>query len=158
MLVQNRSRKPNRSLPPDVNAYGITVRKSVSSPLLIFTIYSPKGDLRRTVPRQLCEHQHHDELLRVPGVGQTTIFGASDYAMRIWLQPGPDSDTRAHGGRPRNAVAKQNTVNPAGRWGRAGPQRPRVHRTDPRPRAALDRRGIRERGDARKPRRIDRCA
>src|SRR5262245_15045097 len=83
MLVQNRVTQAQPLLPADVNAYGVTVRKSVRSPLLVFTLYSPNGTYDEQFLGNYATINIIDELLRVPGVGQTNQFGASTYAMRI---------------------------------------------------------------------------
>jgi HAE1 family hydrophobic/amphiphilic exporter-1 len=116
-LVQNRVAQAQALLPADVNAYGITVRKSVSSPLLIFSLYSPRSSYSEEFLGNYANISISDELLRVPGVGQTTVFGASNYAMRIWLRPDQMQTLGLTVGDVRNAISKQSTVNPTGQVG-----------------------------------------
>src|SRR5229473_1135918 len=101
--VQNRVAQAQPNLPADVNQFGLNMRKSTGIPTLAFAIYSP--------------HQTHDSLYRVPGVGEVRLFGASDYAMRIWVKP----DLLAKLGLTvpdlARAVQQQSTVNPAGQVG-----------------------------------------
>ena len=117
MLVQNRVAQAQPLLPADVNAYGVTVRKSVSSPLLVFSIYSPNGTYDEQFLGNYATININDELLRVPGVGQTTAFGASTYAMRVWVRPDQLQTLGLTVGDLRSAIARQSTVNPAGQVG-----------------------------------------
>jgi HAE1 family hydrophobic/amphiphilic exporter-1 len=117
MLVQNRVAQAQPLLPADVNAYGVTVRKSVSSPLLVFSLYSPNGSYDEQFLGNYATININDELLRVPGVGQTTTFGASTYAMRVWIRPDQLQTLGLTVGDLRNAIARQSTVNPAGQVG-----------------------------------------
>src|SRR5262249_18187380 len=117
MLVQNRVSQAQPLLPPEVNAYGLTVRKSTSSPLLVFSLYSPHGTYDEQFLGNYATINISDELLRVPGVGQTTIFGASTYAMRIWVRPDQLQTLGLTVADLRNAISRQSTVNPAGQVG-----------------------------------------
>jgi HAE1 family hydrophobic/amphiphilic exporter-1 len=116
-LVQNRVAQAQALLPPDVNAYGVTVRKAVSSPLLIFTLYSPHATYDEQFLGNYANISISDELLRVSGVGQTTVFGASNYAMRIWMRPDQMQTLGLTVGDVRSAINKQSTVNPTGQVG-----------------------------------------
>jgi HAE1 family hydrophobic/amphiphilic exporter-1 len=117
MLVQNRVTQAEPLLPADVNAYGITVRKSVSSPLLVLSLYSPNGTYNEEFLGNYATINISDELLRVPGVGQTTLFGAATYAMRVWVRPDLLQTLGLTVGDLRNAINRQSTVNPAGQVG-----------------------------------------
>src|SRR5258708_3731797 len=117
MLVQNRVSQAQPLLPPEVNAYGVTVRKSASSPLLVFSLYSPNGSYDEEFLGNYATININDELLRVPGVGQTTTFGASTYAMRVWIRPDQLQTLGLTVGDLRNAIARQSTVNPVGQVG-----------------------------------------
>ncbi len=116
-LVQNRVAQAQALLPADVNAYGLTVRKSVSSPLLVLSLYSPGASYGEQFLGNYANISISDELLRLPGVGQTTVFGASNYAMRIWLRPDQMQTLGLTVGDVRNAISKQSTVNPTGQVG-----------------------------------------
>jgi HAE1 family hydrophobic/amphiphilic exporter-1 len=117
MLVQNRVAQAQPLLPPEVNAYGLTIRKSVRSPLLVFALYSPNGTYDEEFLANYATINLNDELLRVPGIAQTTIFGASTYAMRIWVRPDRLQTLGLTVGDLRAAIAHQSTVNPAGQVG-----------------------------------------
>ncbi|PYJ41509.1 MAG: hydrophobe/amphiphile efflux-1 family RND transporter, partial [Verrucomicrobia bacterium] len=104
-------------LPADVNNYGLTVKKSTTAPLMLISVYSPKGSYDGTFLANYGYINLFDPLTRVPGIGNVQIFGAGQYAMRLWVKPDqlaklgitvPDIIT---------AVQKQNTVNPAGQVG-----------------------------------------
>jgi HAE1 family hydrophobic/amphiphilic exporter-1 len=117
MLVQNRVAQAEPLLPADVNAYGVTVRKSVTSPLLIFSLYSPNDTYDEQFLGNYATINVSDELLRVRGVGQTTVFGASNYAMRVWLRPDQLQTLGLTVGDIASAIARQSTVNPTGQVG-----------------------------------------
>ena len=64
------------------------MRKATGFPMLIVSLMSPNEHLRRAVPRQLRQHQHHRRALpRARASATSRIFGAGDYAMRIWVKP-----------------------------------------------------------------------
>src|SRR2546426_969602 len=117
VLAQLRVAQAQSQLPPDVNNYGITVKKSVTAPLMLISLYSPKGSYDGIFLANYGYINLYDQLTRVPGIGSVQVFGAGQYAMRLWVKPDqlaklgitvPDIIT---------AVQKQNTVNPAGQIG-----------------------------------------
>src|SRR4029077_15481004 len=75
------------SLPPDVNTVGLTYRKTQGTPLMLISLYSPKGNYNGLFLGNYALINVNDALYRVPGVGQVLNFGASDYAMRVWVKP-----------------------------------------------------------------------
>ena len=117
IFTQMRQNQAQAQLPLDVRNYGVTIQKSRSSPLMILALYSPKGTYDGTFMANYANINLNDQLLRVPGVAMVTIFGAGQYAIRIWVKP----DTLAKLGitvpEIVNAVQKQNTVNPSGQIG-----------------------------------------
>src|SRR3989449_4283446 len=117
VLTQIRVSQAQSQLPADVNNYGLTVKKSTTAPLMLISVYSPKGSYDGTFLANYGYINLFDPLTRVPGIGNVQIFGAGQYAMRLWVKPDqlaklgitvPDIIT---------AVQKQNTVNPAGQVG-----------------------------------------
>jgi len=117
VLTQLRVSQAQSQLPADVNNYGLTVKKSTTAPLMLVALYSPKGSYDGTFLANYGYINLFDPLTRVPGIGNVQIFGAGQYAMRLWVKPDqlaklgitvPDIIT---------AVQKQNTVNPAGQIG-----------------------------------------
>src|SRR5258708_6115153 len=85
--VQNRIAQAQPNLPTDVIQYGITTRKSTGLPMLIISLYSPNQTHDSLFLANYANINVNDVLYRVPGVGEVRIFGASDYAMRIWVKP-----------------------------------------------------------------------
>src|SRR5215467_4502300 len=119
LLSQMRYSLADSQLPQDVRNYGVSVKKSPSAPFAIFSIYSPHGTYDGTYLANYAYININDAMSRVPGIGQVNIFGAGQYAMRFWVRP----DTLASLGVTisdiANAIANQNTVNPAGQIGGA---------------------------------------
>ncbi len=115
--VQNRLAQAQANLPAAVNAYGLTTIQTAGIPLLVFTFTSPNGRWNQRFLSNYLAINVQDELARVPGIGQVRIFGASNYAMRVWVTP----DTLANMGLTVtdlvNAISAQNVVNPAGTIG-----------------------------------------
>src|ERR1700719_2534932 len=87
ILTQSRETLAASQLPVDVNNYGITVRKSVTAPLVLFDIYSPRGTYDATFLANYAYINLVDPLLRSPGIGNVQVFGAGQYAMRMWVKP-----------------------------------------------------------------------
>ncbi len=104
-------------LPVDVTNYGITVRKSVTAPLILVAVYSPHGTYDANFLANYTYINLADPILRSQGIGNVQVFGSGQYAMRLWVKP----DTLAKLGITVpdiiNAVQAQNTVNPAGKAG-----------------------------------------
>src|SRR5689334_17025271 len=117
--VQNRVAQAQPNLPTDVNQYGITTRKSTGLPMFIISLVSPNKSYDSLFLANYANININDVLYRVPGVGEVRIFGASDYAMRIWVKP--DVLAKLGLGVPDlvNAVKQQSNVNPSGRVGAA---------------------------------------
>ena len=115
ILSQMRSNQAASQLPEDVTKAGVTVQKSTASPLVMFSLYSPKGTYDGTFLGNYAMINLNDEFTRVAGIASVTVFGSGQYAMRIWVQP----DTLAKLGLTipeiLAAVRSQNTVNPAGK-------------------------------------------
>lgn len=117
VLVQNRVNQADASLPADVRNFGVTVKKSTSNPLLLFSIYSPNGSYDDRFLGNYANINIVDQLKRVPGVGDVVIFGTSDYAMRIWVRPDQLTRLGLTVSDLVDAVKKQNAVNPSGKIG-----------------------------------------
>jgi multidrug efflux pump len=115
--VQNRLAQATSSLPSDVNAYGLTTQQTVGIPLLVFTIRSPKRTWDQTFLSNYVAINIEDELGRIPGIGQVKIFGAANYAMRVWVAPDTLAKLQLTVADIANAIAAQNVVNPSGRLG-----------------------------------------
>src|SRR6267378_6874387 len=85
--VQNRVAQAQPNLPADVTTYGLNMRKSTGIPTLAIAIYSPHQSHDSLFLANYANININDALYRVPGVGEVRLFGASDYAMRIWVKP-----------------------------------------------------------------------
>src|SRR5262250_2508578 len=117
ILAQSRETQAASQLPADVNNYGITVRKSVSAPLMLFPLYSPHGTYDATFLGNYAYINLVDPLLRAPGVGNVQVFGTSQYAMRMWVKPDRLAKLGITVPDIISAIQAQNTVNPAGKLG-----------------------------------------
>ncbi|MBB6498721.1 efflux RND transporter permease subunit [Pedobacter cryoconitis] len=85
--VQNRVSRATSLLPAEVTLAGVTVTKSQSSNLLIFSLYSDNKAYDQTFLQNFAKINLVPQLQRVTGVGNASVFGAKDYSMRIWLKP-----------------------------------------------------------------------
>src|SRR6202040_2145188 len=87
MLTQNRVQDALPRLPEDVQRLGVQVRKSTPTILLAVHLYSPDATRDLLYLSNYATLHIKDALARLPGVGDVQLFGARDYAMRIWLDP-----------------------------------------------------------------------
>ena len=87
MLTQNRVEDALPRLPDDVQRLGVQVRKATPNILLAVHLYSPDGSRDDLYLSNYATLHVKDALARLPGVGDVQLFGARDYAMRIWLDP-----------------------------------------------------------------------
>src|SRR5262245_50495406 len=117
--VQNRIAQAQPNLPTDVSQYGITTRKSTGLPMLVISLYSPNKTYDSLFLANYATININDVLYRVPGVGEVRLFGASDYAMRIWVKPDVLAKLELAVPDLVKAVQQQSTVNPAGQVGAA---------------------------------------
>ncbi|GJL68405.1 MAG: multidrug efflux RND transporter permease subunit [Nitrospirales bacterium] len=117
ILAQMRYLQAESQLPSDVKDYGVTIKKSTTSPLMLFSLYSPNGTYDEIFLANYAYVNINDPLSRSPGVGQVTIFGAGQYAMRFWLEPDHLAKLGITVTEILDAIKKQNTVNPAGQIG-----------------------------------------
>ncbi|MDB4968986.1 MAG: efflux system, inner rane transporter CmeB [Myxococcales bacterium] len=119
VLVQNRVAQATPRLPLSVATYGLTTRKVFASPLLVFALYSPQGSYDNRFLANYATINLTDQLLRISGVGDVRVFGSSDYAMRIWVNPELLATLGLTVADLQRAVQRQSTVNPAGQLGAA---------------------------------------
>jgi len=87
MLTQNRVQDALPRLPDDVQRLGVQVRKSTPTILLAVHLYSPDATRDMLYLSNYATLHIKDALARLPGVGDVQLFGARDYAMRVWLDP-----------------------------------------------------------------------
>src|SRR3977135_3620430 len=87
VLVQNRVSVAVPRLPDEVQRFGVAVKKKSPDLMLVIHLISPDGTLNQQYISNYATINIKDILTRVEGVGDTVVFGARDYAMRIWLDP-----------------------------------------------------------------------
>jgi len=119
MLTQMRETQAASQLPQDVTNFGVTVQKSVTAPLMVMGLYSPKGTYDAKFLANYSYINLNDQLTRVPGIGNVQVFGAGQYAMRLWVKPDQLSKLGITVPEIVSAIQAQNTVNPAGQVGGA---------------------------------------
>ncbi len=117
ILAQSRETLAASQLPVDVTNYGVNVRKSVTAPLTLIAIYSPHGTYDATFLANYAYINLVDALLRSPGIGNVQVFGAGQYAMRLWVKPDQLAKLGVTVPEIVSAIQAQNTVNPAGKAG-----------------------------------------
>src|SRR5260370_10707691 len=115
--AQNRVSQAAPSLPPEVNQFGLTYRKTQGVPMMIIALYSPKGTYPGLFLGNYALINVNDALYRVPGVGQVLNFGASEYAIRICLKADQLANLAPARADVQPAGQSQTTVNPAGQVG-----------------------------------------
>jgi HAE1 family hydrophobic/amphiphilic exporter-1 len=119
VLVQNRVAQAQASLPDSVKRLGVTVKKSLSFPLLLVTLRSPNGTYDNSFLNNYATINIVDAVARINGVGQVTQFGGSDYAMRVWVKPDQIAKLGVSVGEINQAISQQNVLAPAGQVGGA---------------------------------------
>jgi hydrophobic/amphiphilic exporter-1 (mainly G- bacteria), HAE1 family len=117
ILAQSRETQAASQLPTDVTNYGITVRKSVTAPLMWVALYSPHGTYDANFLANYGYINLVDPILRSRGVGNVTVFGSGQYAMRLWIKPDVLAKLGITVPEIVSAVQAQNTVNPTGKAG-----------------------------------------
>ena len=117
VLVENRVAVAEPRLPEDVRRLGIVTTKRSPSITLIVHLISPTGKYDDLYLGNYAMLQVRDTLSRLPGVGEARVFGASDYSMRIWLDPNKVSARNLTAAEVVNAVREQNVQVAAGVFG-----------------------------------------
>ncbi len=117
VLVQNRVALAEPALPEEVRRQGVVVRKTSPSWLMAVNVLSPDGSLDRGYVSNYALTQLKDRLSRVDGIGDVSIFGARDYAMRVWIDPGRASTLGLTAGEVVQALRAQNVQVAAGTVG-----------------------------------------
>src|SRR6201989_621229 len=101
VLVQNRVSSALSQLPQSVQSQGVTVQKKSTSILLFVTLTSPNATYDSLFLSNYATINIRDELSRLPGVGNVTVFGAGQYSMRVWLNP---NKLQARGLMPQDVI------------------------------------------------------
>jgi len=117
VLVQNRVSEATASIPEEVKRLGITVKKKLSFPLMVVSVYSPNGSYDQNFLSNYLTINILDAVARIKGVGQASVLGGSDYAMRIWVKPDQLAKLGLTVPDITRAVQEQNVIAPAGQIG-----------------------------------------
>src|SRR5580658_8391060 len=117
ILTQSRETQASAQLPSTVNQFGVTVQKATTAPLMLVALYSPHGTYDARFLANYGYINLDDPITRVPGIASLQIFGAGQYAMRLWVKPDLLNQMGVTASDVINAVSTQNTVNPAGQIG-----------------------------------------
>ncbi|OYU55813.1 MAG: hydrophobe/amphiphile efflux-1 family RND transporter [Chitinophagaceae bacterium BSSC1] len=128
MLTQNRVSRANPFLPPEVINLGVNVKKSLTFPLMMFSVYSPSKSYNADFINNYAFINLIDELKRIKGVGDVSVMGSSEYAMRIWVKPDRLAKLKITASDVMNAIKAQNNIVPGGAFGDA-PSKPGIQNT-----------------------------
>lgn len=115
--VNNRVKQVEARLPEETRRQGVVVAKGSSSFLHVHAFYSPDGSREALWTSNYVTLNIIDKIKRIPGTTSVQIFGAKDYAMRIWLRPDVMSQLGVTVEEISNAVREQNSQYAAGRIG-----------------------------------------
>ncbi|MES2831764.1 MAG: multidrug efflux RND transporter permease subunit [Pseudomonadota bacterium] len=115
--VQNRINRALPRLPEIVRQIGVTTEKSSPNLTMVVHLVSPDNSRDALYLRNYAQINVRDELLRLPGIGSALLFGAGDYAMRIWLDPSKLSARGVTTSEVTNAIREQNAQVAAGTVG-----------------------------------------
>ncbi len=117
VFTQNRVAAATAKLPEDVKRLGVTTEKSLPNILMLVTLTSEDGRYGQNFLGNYALINVKDILARIKGIGRVNVLGASDYSMRIWIEP----DRLAHLGitvpEIVNAIREQSVVVPGGKFG-----------------------------------------
>jgi HAE1 family hydrophobic/amphiphilic exporter-1 len=128
MLTQNRVALANPFLPPEVTAMGVSTKKSLTFPLVLVSISSPNNSYDSKFLNNYSFINIVDELKRINGVGDVSVFGGAEYAMRVWVKPDQLSRYDLTVQDLINKIKEQNTIKPGGGFG-AEPALPGIQNT-----------------------------
>jgi HAE1 family hydrophobic/amphiphilic exporter-1 len=117
ILSQLRVSQAQSQLPAQVSVAGLTVLKSLTSPLMLLTISSPNATYDGTFLANYAYINLVDEITRTKGVSRVQVFGAGQYALRVWVNPDQLAKLSITVPQITSALQTQNTVNPSGQIG-----------------------------------------
>lgn len=124
--VNNRVQRALPLLPGEVSRQGLVVQKRSTSILQVLTMSSPDNRYDTIYISNYALVNVLDEIRRLPGVGDASLFGASDYSMRIWLRPDKVAQYNLTPADIAAVVREQNAQFAAGRFGEEPMNRPQV--------------------------------
>ena len=108
VLVQNRVAVATPRLPEEVRRLGVTTRKSSPDLMMVVHMLSPDESRDQLYISNYASLRIRDQLLRLDGIGDVTVFGAREYALRVWLDPDRLSAYGITSGDVVRAVQEQN--------------------------------------------------
>jgi HAE1 family hydrophobic/amphiphilic exporter-1 len=117
ILSELRVSQAQSQLPVQVTQAGLTVQKSLSSPLMLLAISSPNSTYDGTFLANYAYINLVDDITRVKGVARVQVFGAGQYALRVWVKPDQLAKLGVTIPQITSALQTQNTVNPSGQIG-----------------------------------------
>jgi HAE1 family hydrophobic/amphiphilic exporter-1 len=117
MLTQNRQAQSAPFMPQSVKQQGVVVKKSLSFPMMLFTITSTNPKYDAKFLNNYASINIVDQLARIYGVGEVFLFGGSDYSMRIWLKAPMMSKLQVTVEDVKAALNAQNMISPGGKFG-----------------------------------------
>ena len=117
ILAQMRQNQASSQLPSAVNSQGVIVQKSTAAPLVLFALFSPNKTYDGVFLANYAVINLNDRMTRVPGIASVTVFGAGQYAIRLWVKPDRLAQMNITVPEIMAAIQAQNTVNPAGQIG-----------------------------------------
>ena len=115
--VNNRVKQVEARLPEETRRQGVVVQKGSSSFLQVHAFYSPDGTRSSLWTSNYVTMNVLDRVKRIPGTTSVQIFGAKDYAMRIWLRPDVMSQLGVTVEEIAGAIRVQNSQYAAGKIG-----------------------------------------
>src|SRR5512137_998196 len=117
ILSQMRQGQANSQLPTAVVNQGVTVQKSTAAPLIMFALISPNNTYDSVFLANYSYININDAMTRVKGIASVSVFGAGQYAIRLWVRPDRLAQMGITVPEIISAIQQQNTVNPAGTIG-----------------------------------------
>jgi hydrophobe/amphiphile efflux-1 (HAE1) family protein len=115
--VQNRVSRADRALPAEVRGFGVTVKKASPDMLVVLSLFSPDGAYDDLFLSNYALLNLYDPISRIYGVGDITIVGEREYAMRLWVRPDRLAALGLTARDIAQAVQDQNVQAPAGQVG-----------------------------------------
>ena len=116
MLTQNKEKQAEPFLPQSVKQQGVSIKKSLSFPMLLFTITSNNPKYDAIFLNNYANINVVDALARIKGIGEVSLFGGF-YSMRIWLKASQMSKLGVTVADVKNALNAQNMISPGGKFG-----------------------------------------
>lgn len=117
VLTNMRYGQAQSQVPTEVLNSGITIRQQPGLPIMLYSLTSPDGSYDAVDLANYAQVKLIDEIKRVPGVGEVTVYGAGRYAIRIWLNTVKMSHFGISLKEVQGAIQQQNVTNPGGKVG-----------------------------------------